>query len=109
MPIRQSTNSSVLSKLTAPQTENPGLVLYELFDYASLPMLKDHLWQWLKLTVSGGYTKKEFQYIDRANILTLYEHMEKLLEASYLIYKDRKEELRRLHHQLLDEEFKQED
>lgn len=98
------TNPNIYT-LTSHQTENPGLVIYELFDYASLPMLKDHLWQWLKLTVTGGYNKKYFDYRERESILTFYEHLEKLLEASYLIYSDRKEELRRLHHQILEEEL----
>lgn len=98
--------SQPIHKLTPPQTQNPALVFYELFDYASLPMLKDHLWQWLKLTVTGGYNKKYFDFRERENILTFYEHLEKLLEASYIIYNDRKEELRKLHHQILEEELR---
>jgi len=95
----------VIHTLSPHQTENPALVYYELFDYASLPMLKDHLWQWLKLTVTGGYTKKYFDYRQRESILVLYEHLEKLLEASFIIYTDRKEELRKLHHQILEMEL----
>jgi hypothetical protein len=101
-------NNISTNYLTDHEAENPCLVFYELFDYASLPQLKEGLWLWLKLTVTGGYTKKEFQYNDRANILTLYEHLEKLLEASYLIYSDRKEELRRLHHQIIRDELREE-
>ncbi len=93
--------------LSPHQTENPALVFYELFDYSSLPMLKEHLWQWLKLTVTGGYNKKYFDYRQRESILVLYEHLEKLLEASYIIYSDKKEELRGLHHQILEEELKE--
>jgi hypothetical protein len=89
--------------LTPHQTENPCLVFYELFDYASLPQLKKHLWQWLKLTVTGGYTKKYFDYRERESILNLYEHLEKLLEASFIIYSDKKEELRKQHRQLQEE------
>jgi len=97
------------NKLTSHQTENPCLVFYELFDYASLPMLKEHLWQWLKLTVTGGYTKKYFHYNDRDNILTLYEHLERLLEASHIIYSERKEELRKLHRYIQEKEWKEEE
>ena len=92
--------------LSKHEVENPALVFYELFDYASLPHLKEHLWQWLKLTVTGGYTKKYFDYRERESILVLYEHLEKLLEASFIIYSNRKEELRKLHHLLLEEELK---
>jgi hypothetical protein len=95
--------------LTPNQIENPCLVFYELFDYASLPQIREHLWQWLKLTVTGGYTKKYFDYRERESILTLYEHLEKLIEASWIIYSDRKEELRKLHHQILDRELNTEE
>ena len=93
--------------LSKHETENPGLVLYELFDYASLPRLKQHLWQWLKITVTGGFSKKYLHYNERENLFTFYEHFEKLLEAAYIIYSDRKEELRKQHHQLMQEELSQ--
>lgn len=102
------TNTGI-QKLSPHQTENPALVFYELFDYASLPMLKDHLWQWLKLTVTGGYTKKYFNYRERESILVLYEHLEKLLEASYIIYNDQKEDLRKHHHRILEEELQEDE
>jgi len=93
--------------LSNHEIENPGLVLYQLFDYASLPRLKEHLWQWLRVTVTGGYTKKYLHYNERENLFTFYEHFEKLLEAAYIIYSDRKEELRKQHHQLMQEELSQ--
>jgi hypothetical protein len=94
--------------LSGHETQNPYLVFYTLFDYAGLPHLRENLWQWLRLTVTGGYTKKYFDYNDREKIFVLYEHLEKLLEATYLIYQDRKEELRRLHEQILEEELQPE-
>ena len=93
--------------LSQHETENPGLVLYELFDYASLPRLKQHLWQWLRITVTGGFSKKYLHYNERENLFTFYEHFEKLLEAAYIIYSDRKEELRKQHRQLMEEELNQ--
>jgi HEPN domain-containing protein len=91
--------------LNKQQTANPHLVFYELFDYAHLSQLKEHLWFWLRLTITNGYTKKYYRYNDRDRIISLYEHLEKLLEASHIIYWDKKDELRKLHHQLLQEEL----
>jgi hypothetical protein len=96
-------------KLTKAEREYPLLILYQLFDYASLPQLREHLWQWLKLTVTNGYTKNYFHYNDRDRIITLYEFLEKLIEASYLIYTGKKEELHSLHHRLMDADFEQEE
>ena len=96
-------------KLSKKEREHPLLVLYQLFDYASLSHLKEHLWQWLKLTVTNGYTKKYLQYNDRDRIITLYEFIEKLIEASHVIYSERKEELRKLHHRLLEAELDEEE
>lgn len=97
------------STLNQHQQQNPHLVLYELFDYAHLTQLKQHLWFWLRITVTNGYTKKYYHYNDRDRIINLYEHLEKLLEASYLIYQDRKEELKLLHRQLQEKELEEEE
>jgi hypothetical protein len=98
-------NTIQTHNLSEKETENPLLVFYQLFDYASLPHLKEHLWSWLKLTVTAGYHKKYIHYNERDNIITLYEHMEKLIEAAYVLYSDRKEELRKQYQLLRDEEL----
>ena len=95
--------------LTSNQKQNPHLVFYELFDYASLSQLREHLWFWLRLTITNGYTKKYYRYNDRDRIISLYEHLEKLLEASYLIYADKKEELQQLHRRLQEQELEEKD
>jgi HEPN domain-containing protein len=95
-------------KLTKAEGEHPLLILHQLFDYASLPQLREHLWHWLKLTVTNGYTKNYFHYNDRDRIITLYEFLEKLIEASYLIYSGKKEELRHLNHSLMNTDLDEE-
>jgi hypothetical protein len=95
--------------LSKHEIENPHLVFYQLFDYAGLSQLKQHLWFWLRLTITGGYNKKYVHYNERDRIINLYEHLEKLLEASYLLYSERKEELKLLHRKLMEDELMKED
>jgi HEPN domain-containing protein len=94
---------SAINKLNTDEKTNPFLVLHQLFDFANVAGIKDLLWQWLKITVTGGYTKKYTSYNEREHIVLLYEHLEKLLEASHLIYLSRKktidEQLSRLENQ----------
>ncbi len=72
--------------LTKEETENPALVLDELFDFAHLPQLRYLLWEWLKITVSGSYHHLE-EPNEKESVLFLYEKMQKLIEASHLIWK----------------------
>ena len=54
------------------------------------------LWNWLKVTVSGGYNKDICDFRERHRILYFYEFLEKVIEASHILYQERKEELRRV-------------
>lgn len=78
-----------LSLLTQEEINNPHLVVAELFDFAHLPELKKMLWEWLKATVSGSYTKT-FNSRERSSILILYEYMQKMIEANHLLYTEQK-------------------
>lgn len=42
-------------KLSKEEIANPYEVIDELFSYGHLPQLREALWEWLKLTVSGSY------------------------------------------------------
>jgi hypothetical protein len=57
-------------QLSPEETENPWLVIHDLFSYDHLPGIRDMLWQWLKATVTGSYHK----------------HLEKLVEAVHLLH-----------------------
>ena len=82
-------------KLEKEEIKNPYLVFYRLFDFANLPQIRNILWNWLKITVSGGYNKDICDYRERHRILYFYEFLEKAIEASHILYRERKEELRR--------------
>ena len=76
-------------QLNQSEIEDPYQVIDELFDFAHLPELKDLLWDWLKSTVTGSYPKS-LGYAERLDILTIYEKMEKLLEATHILYEKKR-------------------
>ncbi len=74
-------------KLTEEQVEDPYQAINDVFDYAHLPQLREAIWEWLKLTVSGSYHKQPRR--DKHNLLYLYERVEILLEAAHIIHRER--------------------
>ncbi len=78
-------NARPLYKLNAAEMNDPTLVIHELFDFADLADTRELLWSWLKITVTGTY-HKELSSSERSAIITLYEKMEKLVEAAHVIY-----------------------
>ncbi len=77
-------NAPPLHKLNAAETKEPMLVIDELFDFADLPDVRELLWSWLKVTVTGTY-HKELSSSERSAIVSLYEKLEKLVEASHVM------------------------
>ena len=71
-------------KLSKDEIANPDKVIDEFFSYGHLPEIREALWECLKLTVSGSYHRESRR--DRANLLCLYEKLEKLIEAAHIIY-----------------------
>jgi hypothetical protein len=78
-------NALPLHKLNAAETKDPVLVFDELFDFADLPDVRAMLWCWLKATVTGTY-HKELSATERSAILSLYEKLEKTVEAAHVLY-----------------------
>jgi len=70
--------------LSPAEIRDPRMVIDELFDFADLEDIRNLLWEWLKATISGGY-HKELHRHDKQAILVLYEKLEKLVEASYVL------------------------
>jgi hypothetical protein len=77
-------------KLSKEEIEDPYQVIYELFDYAHLPQIRESIWEWLKATTSGNYHKLSVS--ERGNLLYLYEKIEKLIEAAHIIHNKRVQE-----------------
>lgn len=82
MAQKQLTASQLLS---SKEIADPQLVIDELFDFAHLPEIRELLWEWLKVTVTGTY-HKELNASERSTILTLYEKLSKLVEAAHVMH-----------------------
>lgn len=72
------------SKLSEEEINNPSLVIHELFDWAHFWQIRPILWDLFKATITGSYSKN-FTKKERFDIVTLYEHIEKLIEAAHVI------------------------
>ena len=73
------------AKLSEEEIQDPYLVIFRFFDYADLPFIREHLWDWFKATVSGTFNSHVFDMGQRYDLVYLYEHIEKLVEAAHLI------------------------
>lgn len=80
-------------KLSATEIANPYLVVYELFDYAHVPEIKEILLNWLKATVTGNYNQ-HLTRRERAELVFFFEKMERLVEAAHLIHVEKKDEIK---------------
>ncbi len=76
-----------LHALSLPETDQPSLVFDELFDFAHLPEIRDMLWLWLKTTVCGSF-HSSLSRTEKENLIALYEKIQKLVEAAYLVQKN---------------------
>ncbi len=73
-------------KLSEEEINDPYLVIRQFFDYTSLPDIRENLWEWLKITVSGTFNTELFKKYQRYDMIYFYEHIEKLIEAAHLIH-----------------------
>jgi hypothetical protein len=73
---------------SAPQKlPTPTLVIQQFFTNTQLHDLREALWQWLKLTITGTYTLEA--PLERANLIYLYEKLERLVEAVWVMERER--------------------
>lgn len=84
MPLAQKCTYAPLP-LSETGIADPQLVIDDLFDFAHLPDIRELMWEWLKATVTGTY-HKELSSSERSAILSLYEHLTRLVEAAHIIH-----------------------
>lgn len=77
-------------KLTPAEIDNPHQVIYELFDFAHLPRIRELLWEFFKTAVTGNYSH-DLNRRERELLVTMYEKIEKLVEAAHIINEKQKE------------------
>ncbi len=78
-----------VSKLSEEELNNPFIVIHELFDWAHFWQIRPILWDLFKATITGSYSKR-YTKKERFDIVTLYEHIEKLIEAVHVINEQNK-------------------
>jgi HEPN domain-containing protein len=76
--------------LTQVEIDNPHQVIYELFDFAHLPRIRELLWESFKTAVTGNYSH-DLHRRERELLVTMYEKIEKLVEAAHIINEKQKE------------------
>lgn len=88
MPIQDYQPSEFEPRwLTKEQIADPLRVVDDLFSYGHLPEVREKLWEWLRLTVTGSFHREEWD--ERVNILYLYEKICKLIEAAHILHRQR--------------------
>ena len=75
--------------LEEDEIQDPFLVIYRFFDYAGITSQRQYLWEWLKTMVSGTYSTPLLSKGKRYDMLYMYEHIERLIEAAHLIHLQR--------------------
>jgi hypothetical protein len=75
-------------KLSPEEIKDPERVIHQFFDYAHLPEVRAHLWDWLKSTVTGDFNSLSLH--ERGNLLYFFEQVEKLIEAAHIIHQQSK-------------------
>jgi hypothetical protein len=83
---KQKQNCNQLFRLTKEQAQEPATVLNYFFECYHLKDLRELLWDWLLTALSsdnGTYAKGR----ERSNLIFLFENLESLAEAAYLLQK----------------------
>jgi hypothetical protein len=75
-----------IQDLTAEQKQNPEMVFVEFFSNFHLNDIKEELWEWLWCALANETCYYQTG-LERSNLIFFYEHMERLTEAAYILFK----------------------
>lgn len=83
---KHNKRSNQLRRLTLEEISDPECVIIEFFSNYHLKDLREVLWDWLcsALSSGGGWFQTG---LERSNLIFLYENLEKLAEASYILHR----------------------
>lgn len=76
---------TMYSPLTLKEIEDPHKVLEDFFLSYKPEECRKALWKWLRLTIGGDFSSLESN--ERSDLISFYENLQKLLEATYLLRK----------------------
>src|SRR6267154_3378701 len=76
--------------LSYEELVNPLLVIDRLFDFGKLEEIRELLWLSFRATIIGDFPRR-LSRNERNDIVTLFEFIEKLVEAAHLIHVEKKE------------------
>ncbi|MBN8720487.1 MAG: hypothetical protein J0H85_13630 [Sediminibacterium magnilacihabitans] len=71
-------------KLSEEEIQNPYIVLSDFFCSYPHSKIKELLWVWIKSTFCKNFSTS-LEMEEKAMITDLYERMEKLIDAAYII------------------------
>lgn len=70
--------------LSQEEMENPIKVIHDFFSRQHLPEARKQLWELLKVAFIGNYGKS-LTRMERSDLVSFYEQLEKLVEAVHVI------------------------
>lgn len=85
--VRSAKKSNRIQRLTEEQKKDPASVFNEFFDAFHLKDVRAEMWDWLCSALGNERSWHETGQA-RGNLLFLYENLEKLAEAAYIIHQD---------------------
>lgn len=85
--IKQKRQHNQVLRLTKEEQQQPAAVIAYFFECYHLKDLRELLWEWL-LTALGSDNGTYGKGRERSNLIFLYEKLESLAEATYLLYQD---------------------
>jgi len=85
-------STSHYTKLSEEEINDPFLAIHAFFDYSHIERIKENMWEWLKITVSGTFSTHLMNRGERYDMVYLYEHLEKLVEAVHVLYRQHQNE-----------------
>jgi hypothetical protein len=85
--MKQKRKHNQLLRLTKEEQQQPAAVINYFFECYHLTDLRELLWDWL-LTALGSDNGTYAKGRERSNLIFLYEKLESLAEATYLMHQD---------------------
>lgn len=88
---RQETKKSIHTNypifyLTKEEITDPHLVIKDFFSFEHLPQLRELIWLFYKMLVTGNYVHHDALTLrERLYLSELYEYLLKLVEAAHLL------------------------